>query len=51
MKGNDYLGARVTVLRDRESLAAFEVEHKIGAGVRSVARPQRFSIAVAGVRE
>jgi len=36
-KGNDYLGAAVSVLRDGQVLATFQVEHTIGAGDRSVA--------------
>jgi hypothetical protein len=36
-KGNDYLGAEVSVMRDGQSLATFHVEHTIGAGDRSIA--------------
>ncbi|MDH3519983.1 MAG: hypothetical protein OEM49_05945 [Myxococcales bacterium] len=36
-KGNDFLGANVSVLREDQVLATFHVEHTIGAGDRSVA--------------
>jgi hypothetical protein len=36
-KGNDYLGAEVSVLREGQPLARFQVEHTIGAGDRSIA--------------
>ena len=36
-KGNDYLGAKTSILRDGQSLAEFHVEHTIGAGDRSIA--------------
>ena len=36
-KGNDYLGAQVSVLREGEIVASFHVEHTIGAGDRSIA--------------
>lgn len=37
MKGNDYLGAGVTVTRAGNPVAKFHVEHTIGAGDRSIA--------------
>lgn len=36
-KGNDYLGVEVSVSRDDQVLATFDVEHTIGAGDRSIA--------------
>jgi len=36
-KGNDYLGARVSMIRDGQPLMTFHVEHTLGAGDRSIA--------------
>ena len=36
-KGNDYLGAQVSVLREGAIVATFHVKHTIGAGDRSIA--------------
>jgi len=36
-KGNDYLGAQVSLVREGASVASFHVEHTIGAGDRSIA--------------
>jgi hypothetical protein len=36
-QGNDYLRAEVSVMREGQSLATFQVEHTIGAGDRSLA--------------
>jgi hypothetical protein len=36
-KGNDNLGARVSVLREGSRLASFHAEHTLGAGDRSIA--------------
>lgn len=36
-KGNDYLGAQVSVLHEGAVVATFHVEHTIGAGDRSIA--------------
>jgi hypothetical protein len=36
-KGNDYLGVDVSVSRDEQVIATFDVEHTIGAGDRSIA--------------
>jgi hypothetical protein len=37
MKGNDYLGVKVTPVRGSEPLSTFHIEHTLGAGDRSVA--------------
>ncbi|HEY5658308.1 MAG TPA: hypothetical protein VIY27_11030 [Myxococcota bacterium] len=36
-KGNDYLGANVSVIREGQVLAVFHVEHTLGAADRSIA--------------